>query len=94
MRMKIARRLLRMIAEMRMAVADEPQVGPGLQLVEVQDLAAEMIRRYYDLVSANAGLAAECDRLRLVVDALLGVIATRVSADELAHWRSIIGTGA
>ena len=80
-----------MIVEMRMAVADDPQVGPGLQLVEVQDLMAEMVRRHYDLVYTNAGLVVDRDYLRQVIEGLLGVLGKYVDADEIARWRSIAG---
>ena len=88
---KIGRRPLRMIVEMRMAVADDLQVGPGLQLVEVQDLMAEMVRRHLDLVYTNAGLVVDRDYLRQVIEGLLGVLGKYVDADEIARWRSIAG---
>jgi hypothetical protein len=59
------------------------------QAVGFLDLAAELVQRYRDLTAQNAAIVAERDRLRQIIEGLLGVLGKFVDEDEISRWRAL-----
>lgn len=70
-------------------------MSDGLRTVsalESVDAMLEVIRAKYAYAIADANsLRAERDRLRGVVEGLLGVLGSTVSPDEITRWRKLAG---
>lgn len=58
------------------------------------DLVAELQQRYRDLAAHNAAIVSERDRLRQIIEGLLGVLGKFVDEDEVARWRAMSVLGA
>jgi hypothetical protein len=57
------------------------------------DLVAELQQRYRDLAAQNTAIVSERDRLRQIIEGLLGVFGKFVDEDEIARWRSLATLG-
>lgn len=58
------------------------------------DLAAELVQRYHDLAADHRSVLSERDRLRQIIEGLLGVLGKFVDEDEVARWRALTTLGA
>jgi hypothetical protein len=57
------------------------------------DLVVELQQRHRDLASSHAAVVAERDRLRHVIEGLLGVLGKFVDEAEIARWRALMILG-
>lgn len=55
------------------------------------DLVVEIQQRHRDLAASHAVTVADRDRLRQIVEGLLGVIGKFVDVEEVARWRLMAG---
>ena len=58
------------------------------------NLVAEIQQRYRDLALNHASLVSERDRLREIIEGLLGVYGKYVDEAEVARWRAMATVGA
>lgn len=57
------------------------------------ELVVEVQQRYRDLATRHAELVSERDRLRQVVEGLIGVLGKYVDEAEVARWRAMATLG-
>lgn len=69
-------------------------IAPPQPRSHFHELLAEAERRYSDLVAHNAALVIDRDRLRNIVEGLLGVLGKWIDADEIERWRAMVHEGA